>query len=163
MKKEDKIYEVLKELKIEYKLFEHEAIFTVEAAENIDKKIGVPICKNLFLSTNKGQDFYLLTMVGEKKFNTGKVSKQVGVPRMTFADAQHMQEFLDITPGSVSPLGLINDKGQKVKFLIDKDVLEMEKISVHPCVNTATVLIKTEDLLKKILPFCNHHYEVVEV
>jgi len=163
MKKEEKIYDVLKKLGIEYELFEHEAVYTVEAAEEIDKKIGVKICKNLFLSTKKETEFYLLTMTGDKKFNTGKVSKQVGVPRMTFADAGHMEEFLDITPGSVSPLGLINDKEIKVKFLIDKDVLDMEKISVHPCINTVTILIKTEDLINKILPFCSHDYMSVEV
>ena len=163
MKKEDRVYKVLKELNIEYELFEHEPIFTVEAAKELDEKIGVEICKNLFLSSRQGKKHYLLTMVGGKKFNTGKVSKQLQVPRMTFAQADKMEEFLDIIPGSVSPLGLLNDKENKVEFLIDKDVLKMDKISIHPCVNTSTLLIRTKDLIEKILPYCGHDFTIVEV
>ncbi len=163
MTKEEKVYKVLKELNIEYSLFEHEPIFTVEAAKELDEKIGVEICKNLFLSTNHGENHYLLTMVGGKRFNTGKVSKQLQVPRLTFAEAEKMEEYLDITPGSVSPLGLLNDKGNNVKFIIDSDVLSMDKISIHPCVNTATLLIDTKDLIEKILPFCGHDVTVVQV
>ena len=136
---------------------------TIAAAEELDKKIGLEICKNLFLSTRHSTEFYLLVMVGSKKFNTGKVSKQIGVPRMTFADDEHMLEFLDIKPGSVSPLGLINDKNNNVKLLIDSDVVNMEKIAVHPCVNTATVVLKTKDLLEKIIPACGHDFTVVTV
>ncbi|MCI8342348.1 MAG: prolyl-tRNA synthetase associated domain-containing protein [Firmicutes bacterium] len=158
--KEQRVYSVLDTLKIDYKIFRHEAVFTVEAAENIDKTIGVRICKNLFLKSK--DKFFLLTMPGDKKFNGGKVSKQLSVPRMTFADAVFMEKYLDITPGSVSPLGLINDVGNNVNFIIDKEVFEMEKISVHPCVNTATVLIETRDLLEKILPFCKHEYTIVD-
>ena len=82
---------------------------------------------------------------------------------MTFADDEHMLEFLDIKPGSVSPLGLITDKNNSVKLLIDSDVVNMEKISVHPCVNTATVVLKTKDLLEKIIPACGHDFTVVTV
>ena len=136
---------------------------TIAAAEELDKKIGLEICKNLFLSTRHSTEFYLLVMVGSKKFNTGKVSKQIGVPRMTFADDEHMLEFLDIKPGSVSPLGLINDKNNNVKLLIDSDVVNMEKIAVHPCVNTATIVLKTKDLLEKVIPACGHDFTVVTV
>ena len=136
---------------------------TIAAAEELDKKIGLEICKNLFLSTRHSTEFYILVMVGSKKFNTGKVSKQIGVPRMTFADDEHMLEFLDIKPGSVSPLGLINDKNNNVKLLIDSDVVNMEKIAVHPCVNTATIVLKTKDLLEKIIPACGHDFTVVTV
>ena len=163
MKKEEKICKTLDEIGVLYKRFDHEPLYTVDAAKEIDEKIGVKICKNLFLSTNHGQDFYLLTMVGDKKFNTGKVSKQLGVPRLTFASAEDMEKYLDITPGSVSPLGLLNDKNKKVNFIIDKDILVMEKISIHPCVNTSTLLIETRDLTDKVLPFCGHKHTEVEV
>ena len=102
-------------------------------------------------------------MVGSKKFNTGKVSKQINVPRMTFAGDDYMLEYLDIRPGRVSPLGLMNDKGNNVNLLIDEDVLNMEKIAVHPCVNTATLVINTKDLIEKILPACGHSYTKVTV
>lgn len=146
-----------------YEKYEHEAIMTIEAAEELDKKMGLEICKNLFLSTRHSTEFYLLLMVGSKKFNTGKVSKQINVPRMTFAGDDYMLEYLDIRPGSVSPLGLMNDKGNNVNLLIDEDVLNMEKIAVHPCVNTATLVINTKDLIEKILPACDHSYTKVTV
>ena len=161
--KEKRTYDFLDKLGVEYTRYEHEPIMTIVAAEELDKKIGLEICKNLFLSTRHSTEFYLLVMVGSKKFNTGKVSKQIGVPRMTFADDEHMLEFLDIKPGSVSPLGLINDKNNNVKLLIDSDVVNMEKIAVHPCVNTATVVLKTKDLLEKIIPVCGHDFTVVTV
>ena len=161
--KEKRTYDFLDKLGVEYTRYEHEPLMTIVAAEELDKRIGLEICKNLFLSTRHSTEFYLLVMVGSKKFNTGKVSKQIGVPRMTFADDEHMLEFLDIKPGSVSPLGLINDKNNNVKLLIDSDVVNMEKIAVHPCVNTATVVLKTKDLLEKIIPACGHDFTVVTV
>ena len=141
--REKRTYEFLDNLGVPYEKYEHEAIMTIEAAEELDKKMGLEICK--------------------KKFNTGKVSKQINVPRMTFAGDDYMLEYLDIRPGSVSPLGLMNDKGNNVNLLIDEDVLNMEKIAVHPCVNTATLVINTKDLIEKILPACGHSYTKVTV
>lgn len=161
--REKRTYEFLDNLGVPYEKYEHEAIMTIEAAEELDKKMGLEICKNLFLSTRHSTEFYLLLMVGSKKFNTGKVSKQINVPRMTFASDDYMLEYLDIRPGSVSPLGLMNDKGNNVNLLIDEDVLNMEKIAVHPCVNTATLVINTKDLIEKILPACGHSYTKVTV
>ena len=161
--REKRTYEFLDKLGIKYERYEHEPLMTIEEAAELDKKIGLEICKNLFLSTRHSTEFYLLLMQGSKKFNTGKVSKQIGVPRMTFADDVHMLEYLDIRPGSVSPLGLINDKGNNVGLLIDEDVLNMEKIAVHPCVNTATLVIETSDLVQNILPACGHTYTKVTV
>ena len=162
-KKEQKIYDFFQELKIPYTVYEHEALFTIEAAEELDKKLGLEICKNLFLSSRHGTEFFLLLMPGHKKFRTGEVSKQLHVPRMTFASAQEMELFLGVTPGSVTPLGLINDKENKVKLLIDRDVLKEEKIAVHPLVNTATVVINTKDLIEKLLPAFGHDYIAVEM
>ena len=161
--REKRTYEFLDNLGVPYEKYEHEAIMTIEAAEELDKKMGLEICKNLFLSTRHSTEFYLILMVGSKKFNTGKVSKQINVPRMTFAGDDYMLEYLDISPGSVSPLGLMNDKGNNVNLLIDEDVLNMEKIAVHPCVNTATLVINTKDLIEKILPACGHSYTKVTV
>lgn len=161
--REKRTYEFLDKLGIKYERYEHEPVMTIEEAAELDKKMGLEICKNLFLSTRHSTEFYLLLMQGSKKFNTGRVSKQIGVPRMTFADDVHMLEYLDIRPGSVSPLGLINDKGNNVGLLIDEDVLNMEKIAVHPCVNTATLVIETSDLVQNILPACGHAYTKVSV
>lgn len=162
-KKEKKALDVLGELGIEYDYYEHEPLFTIEAAREMDKKIGINICKNLFLSTRHSTEFYLLFMRGDKKFNTGAVSRQLGVPRLTFARDEFLLEFLDLNPGSVTPLGLINDSGRRVSFIIDRDVLEMERVSMHPCVNTATVVIKTKDLTDKLLPYCGRGYREVTI
>lgn len=161
--REKRTYEFLDSIGVKYDKYEHEAIMTIDAARELDEKMGLEICKNLFLSTRHSTEFYLLLMTGSKKFNTGKVSKQINVPRMTFASDDYMLEFLDIHPGSVSPLGLMNDKDNRVGLLIDEDVLNMEKIAIHPCVNTATLVIRTEDLINKILPACHHDYTKVIV
>ena len=181
MLEEKDIYRIFNELDIEYKAVHHEALYTIDAAKDIDRQLGVAICKNLFLSTRHGSEFYLLFMEGDKKFNTGKVSKQIGVPRMTFASGEKMEELLGIHPGSVTPLGLLNDPEHRVRFyldteflgnrigenkvgfLIDSDVVKSEYVSMHPLINTATVLIKTDDLLNKVLPYAKHNYRVVEV
>ncbi len=160
---EKDIYKIFDELDIEYRMLQHEALFTIDAAKEIDAKLGVEICKNLFLSTKHGTEFYLLFMKGNKKFNTGKVSKQVGVPRMTFASDDAMEAFLGVKPGSVTPLGLLNDNENKVNFLIDSEVVSEEYVSMHPLVNTATVVIKTKDFLEKLMPYANHSVRIVEM
>lgn len=160
---EQKTYELLNDLNIQYEVYEHEPLFTIEAAKEIDKKIGVPICKNLFLSTRHSTEFYFLFMQGHKKFHTGTVSKKIGVPRLTFGKDEHMTQFLKVQPGSVTPLSLFFDTENKVNFLIDSDVLKMERVSMHPCVNTATVVIKTSDLLEKLLPAFGHSYQEIDL
>lgn len=160
---EQKVYEILKELNVDYIRYDHEPLYTIEAAKDLDEKMGFAICKNLFLSSRHQTEFFLLFMDSSKKFNTGKVSKQLSVPRMTFAGEEPMWQFLKIHPGAVSPLGLLFDTEKKVQFLIDEDVLSMEKVAMHPCVNTATVAVSTSDFLEKILPASGHTYKVVTV
>ena len=102
-------------------------------------------------------------MPGDKKFRTAVFSKKMGCSRLSFADAGHMEEYLDITPGSVSVLGLMNDPENHVRLVIDQDILNDEYIGCHPCMNTSSLKIKTEDLLKKILPAIHHEYTPVEL
>ncbi|GFI60992.1 prolyl-tRNA editing protein ProX [Clostridiales bacterium] len=152
--REKRVYNFLDKLGIKYDRYTHEPMMTIADAVEVERKMGLEICKNLFLRSKT--DYYLLLMEGSKKFNTGRVSKQLGIPRMTFGAADAMEELLDLYPGSVSPLGLINDEENKVRLLVDEDVLKTEKIAVHPCMNTATLVINTEDLIEKILPACKH-------
>ena len=162
--REKRTYEMLDKLGITYHVYHHEAVMTIDEAKDIDEKLGFRMCKNLFLSTRHSTEFYLLVMVGDKRFNAGSVSKQLGVPRLTFAKDEYMLEFLDIYPGSVSPLGVMNDKQNKVTLLVDRDIVEgQEKVAVHPCVNTATVVLSTKDLFDKVLPALNHSARVVEI
>ena len=122
--KEIRTYDLLDKLGIEYKRIDHEEAMTMEACEEIDKALQATICKNLFLCNRQETDFYLLMMPGDKKFKTKDLSKALGVSRLSFAKEEYMLKFLDITPGSVSVMGLMNDKEQKVRLVIDEDVLK---------------------------------------
>ena len=159
--KEKRVYDLLDELGIEYARVDHPAAETMETCEEIEKVLGVEICKNLFLCNRQKTDFYLLMMPGSKPFKTKDITKQLGCARLSFAGAEFMQEFLDITPGSVSVLGLMNDKENRVRLLVDTDLLKSEFIGCHPCVNTSTLKIRTEDITGKFLPAVSHSYTAV--
>ena len=161
--REVRTYDLLDELGLEYMRTDHEAANTMEACNEIDKILGVIICKNLFLCNRQKTAFYLLMMPGDKKFKTKELSAQINSARLSFAEAEDMLKYLDIEPGSVSIMGLMNDKGQAVKLLIDEDVLEGEFIGCHPCVCTSSLKIKTEDIIKKFLPATGHEYQTVHL
>lgn len=161
--KEQRCYELLDELGIEYWLVNHEHADTIEACHEIEKTLGASICKNLFLTNRQQTDFYLLLMPGDKPFKTRLLSKQIGSARLSFGSAEHMEKHLDITPGSVSVLGLLNDKEQAVKLLIDADLLKDDFIGCHPCINTSTLKFKLSDLTGKLLPAMGHDMTIVEL
>lgn len=138
---------------ITYELFCHPPAFTIEECEIIEEKIGSRICKNLFLRTTSGNVRILLMMKGSKKFVTKDVSKKLGTSRLSFASGEEMEEYLNTSPGSLSVTGLIYDKEKLVSLAIDKDVVSDEYICCHPCDNSATLKIKTDDITGKLLPF----------
>ena len=154
--KEQRIYELLDRLGIEYTRVDHEAAMTMEACIAVDEALGATMCKNLLLCNRQCTDFYLLLMPGDKPFKTSVLSKQIGSSRLSFADGSYMEQFLDITPGSLSVLGLMNDRDHRVKLLIDGDVLSGEYIGVHPCINTSSLRIRTGDLMEKLIPELGH-------
>lgn len=161
--KEVRTYDLLDELGIAYQRIDHEAMMTMEACEQVDKMLQGTICKNLFLCNRQETQFYLLLMRGNKKFKTKDLSAQLGVARLSFAKEEYMLQFLDITPGSVSVLGLMNDKDNRVRLVIDADVLEEEKFACHPCINTSSLQFETKDLIQKILPAMHHEYTLVHL
>ena len=163
--KEIRVYDLLDKLGITYQRVDHEATMTMEACEEVDRILGddTTICKNLFLCNRQKTDFYLLLMPGEKPFKTKFLSKQIGTARLSFADEEQMEEYLNITPGSLSLMGLIFDREKKVHLVIDKEVLDEEYFGCHPCINTSTLLMKTSDVKEKILPALGHEYQVVEL
>ena len=161
--KEIRVYDFLDSLDIEYERVDHEPAMTMEDCEGIDKVLMASTCKNLFLCNRQQTDFYLLLMPANKPFKTKELSAQLGVARLSFASAEHMESFLDITPGAVSVMGLINDKDKKVRLLIDKDILGDEYFGCHPCVNTTSIKIKTEELFSKMLLMLGRSYTVVEL
>ena len=102
-------------------------------------------------------------IVGEKQFKTSTFSKQIGTSRLSFASPEYMEQFLDITPGSVSVLGLMNDKENRVRLMIDEDILKGEYFGCHPCINTSSLRLKTEDLMNKIIPAMGHEPRMVTI
>lgn len=157
------VYELLKDIGIPYKRMDHEPMATLEACRGVDEILGIHMCKNLFLCNSQKTAFYLLMMPGEKKFKTKELSKQIGSARLSFAPEEFMERYLHISPGAVSVMGLMNDREHHVKLLIDEDVLVEEYLGCHPCVNTASLRLKTEDVLEKFLPFTAHAYQTVHL
>jgi Ala-tRNA(Pro) deacylase len=152
--REKRAYAFLDALGIAYERTDHpdEPATTMEACAKIDAVLNVRICKNLFLCNRQKTSFFLLVMPGDKPFKTKELSKQMGISRLSFADENDMQELLDLYPGSVSVLGLMNDKEHKVQLVIDEDVLKEEYFGCHPCVNTSSIRFKTDDLTGKVIP-----------
>ena len=163
LEKEIRCYDLLDSLGVEYQRIDHEAAMTMEACAEIDKVLDATICKNLLLCNRQCTEFYLLMLVGDKHFKTSVFSKQIGSSRLSFAAPEYMEQFLDITPGSVSVLGLMNDKDHRVRLVIDEDVAKGEYFGCHPCINTSSLRLKTSDLMEKIIPAMGHEPTIVKI
>ena len=161
LEKEIRCYDLLDSLGVEFQRIDHEAAMTMEACAEIDKVLDATICKNLLLCNRQCTAFYLLMIPGDKVFKTSVLSKGIGSSRLSFAKPEYMLEYLDITPGSVSVLGLMNDREHHVELLMDEDVLKGEYFGCHPCINTSSLRIKTSDLIEKILPAMEHPARIV--
>ena len=159
--KEIRCYDLLDSLGVEYQRIDHEAAMTMEACVEIDKVLDATICKNLLLCNRQNTAFYLLMIPGDKVFKTSVLSKEIGSSRLSFAKPEYMLEYLDITPGSVSVLGLMNDHDHHVELLMDEDVLKGEYFGCHPCINTSSLRIRTADLMEKIIPAMDHPARIV--
>lgn len=159
--KEAAVYKLLDDLDIPYERVDHPAAMTIEDCQDVDKILKISLCKNLFLCNRQKTDFYLLLMPGNKAFKTKDLSKQIGSARLSFGDAEYMEKYLNITPGSVSVMGLMNDTDNHVRLLIDEDVINEAYIAFHPCINTSSLKASTKDILEKYLPAVNHEYTLV--
>ena len=154
--KEQRCYDLLDGLGVAYTRVDHDFADTIEACEAVEAVLGEKICKNLFLCNRQKTQFYLLMLEGEKVFKTRDLSKQLGVARLSFADPADMEKHLDITPGSVSVLGLMNDPDNAVQLVIDRPIAASKAIGCHPCINSSTLAIATADILEKFLPAVHH-------
>ena len=163
LEKEVRIYDLLDKLGIPYRQVDHPAAMTMEACAAANALMGGVICKNLLLCNRQCTDFYLLMMPGDKPFKTKDLSKQIGSSRLSFAAGEYMEQFLDITPGSLSVLGLMNDTDARVQLLIDEDLLKDEHIGCHPCINTSSLQLRTQDLLNVFLPAVKHEPRIVKL
>ena len=163
--KEIRVYDLLDKLGITYQRVDHEATMTMEACEEIDRTLGddTTICKNLFLCNRQETNFYLLLMPGDKPFKTKDLSAQIHSARLSFAKPEYMEKYLDITPGSVSVMGLMNDHDNAVRLLVDEDVLKGEWVGCHPCINTSSLRIKTKDMFGPVIKAMHHDMTVVKL
>lgn len=161
--KEVRVYDFLDSLGIEYERVDHDTAMTMEDCEKIDEVLGVMMCKNLFLCNRQATDFYILLIHGDKPFKTKDLSAQIGSSRLSFGSGEYMEQLLDITPGSLSVLGLMNDHEKRVRLLIDEDVLAGEYFGCHPCINTSSLRINMNDLKDKIIPALGHEPTIVRL
>lgn len=163
LEREVRVYDLLDKLGIEYERTDHEEANTMEKCNEIDKIFDTIICKNLFLCNRQQTEFYLLMMPGDKPFKTKYITKQLGCSRLSFAPSEKMLEYLDIKPGAVSIMGLMNDKDNKIQLVIDKPVVESETLGCHPCVCTSSLKFKTKDIIEKFLPAVHHEPIIVDL
>lgn len=172
LEREVRVYDLLDTLGVWYERVDHEPAMTMEVCAQIDEAFGrvrgaeaasiedreshPVICKNLFLCNRQKTRYYLLMMPGDKKFLTKDLSAQINSARLSFAGDDDMLELLDVTPGSVSVMGLMNDRENRVQLLIDSDVLRSDYVGCHPCMNTSSLRLKVSDLMDRILPAIHH-------
>lgn len=161
--KELRCYELLDSLGMEYYRADHEHADTIEVCHEVEKVVGSEICKNLFLTNRQQTEFYLLMMPGDKPFKTKILSKEIGTARLSFGTPEHMEMLLGLSPGSVTVLGLMNDRENRVKLLIDRDLLKDRWISGHPCISTSTIKMKTAEVTEKLLPALGHEPQYVDL
>jgi len=154
--REIRVYDLLDQLSISYQRTDHEAAYAMEACEEIDRILGVRMCKNLFLCNRQRTKHYLLLIPGEKKFLTKELSAQIGSARLSFAGEEDMLAYLDILPGAVSVMGLMNDHDRHVQLLVDEDLMNEAYMGCHPCVNTSSIKVRMDDIIKVFLPAVGH-------
>ncbi len=164
LEKEIRTYDLLDSLGIEYERVDHEEANTMEACAAVDEILApAVICKNLFLCNTQKTKFYLLMIKNDKKFKTKEISKQINSSRLSFAPPEYMEKYLDITPGSASVMGLMNDTENQVTLLVDEDVLAAEYFGCHPCINTSSLRLKVSDVFETFLKAVNHDYIIVKL
>ncbi len=144
----ENVFEFLKKLGISYEVHNHQAVFTVEEARAHRVNADFAESKNLFLRNKKGDKHFLVTLSGEKQLDINKLGEILEENRLSFASPDRLKRYLDLTPGSVSPFGLINDVNKEVVFVVDNDLFTYEKQGLHPNNNTQTVVISSNDFKK---------------
>ena len=163
LEKELKVYDLMGELGISYERVDHEALQTIEACQKVDETLGISICKNLFLCNRQKTAYYLLLLPGYKALKTKELSKQIPTSRLSFASGEDMEEYLNVTPGSATIMGLMFDPENRVQLVIDEELLKEEWFGCHPCINTSSLKLRTEDVIGKYLQAVHHEYLTVNL
>jgi Ala-tRNA(Pro) deacylase len=159
---EQKLYDILNLLDIKYIRYEHKAIYTIEEANNLEVNIPGGHCKNLFIRNRKGNVHYLVVLDENKRVDLKALSKQIGSTQLSFASEERLFRYLKLSPGSVTPFGLINDTESEVIVLIDKELVNQDIVNFHPNVNTATISVLYKDF-EKFLKWHKNKFEYIDI
>lgn len=148
----EEILKKLNDLEISYELIEHKPVYNMEEMDELGTEIfkGAAICKNLFLRDQKGKRHFLIVMPEEKRAPLSEIAEKIGSTKLSFASNERLMKYLKLTPGSVTPLAIINDEENAVEVIFDEELKNEKLLGVHPCVNTSTVLITPENLEKYV-------------
>ncbi len=160
---EEAVYDLLEQLDIAFERVDHEPKETIFQCADVEQLLGISICKNLFLCNRQKTQYYLAVLPGGKKFETKKLSKLLGISRLSFAPQEMLPELLGLFPGSVSVLGLMNDTEGRVKLVMDREVAQQPFFGCHPCQNTTSLKLRTKDVLQRFLPYINHQAVILEL
>lgn len=160
---EMKTYQILDKLNIKYERIDHEAVSSMEECVEVNKKLKVEIRKNIFLCNSKKTTFFLFVLPANKPFDTKKFCQKLGLSHVSFANEEYMEKYLGTKPGSATIMGLLCDEDDYVQVILDKEIIEEEYFGCNPGQNTSHIKIKTEDLLKKFLPYVKHRPKIIEM
>lgn len=157
------VFDIISAMGIGYKYAEHAPVETIADCAAIAEGIGAVIPKNIFLTTRNQSVFYLLLTRPEAKYRTADISKQLGVSRLSFGTSDRLSEYLQTTPGAVTPMGLIFDETRIVKLAVDSALKDVPMLGFHPCVNTMTLAMAGSDFFNVFLPALGVEPEFVEI
>ena len=158
-----KIYDRLSAWEIPFRKIDHAPVFTLEECASISEALGAMVCKNYFLTTKSKKVYAVCIVRPNARFKTSDISKQAGTPRLTFAGEEEMAAMLHTFPGAVSPMGLIFPEAAQVRLLVDAELQNVPELAFHPCDNTASLAMTSEDFFGRFLPACGHVPEFVMI
>ena len=160
---EEKVFEELKKLNIDYKEIKHTPVYTIEEMDKLgDIFENAKICKNLFVRDQKGKRHFLVVMPEEKRAPLSEIAEKIGSTKLSFASEERLMKYLKLTPGAVTPLAVINDEANDVVIVLDEELKKSTMLGVHPCVNTATILL-TPDNLEKYITMSNNKVKYINI
>ena len=162
MNGDPRLYELLKQLDIDFEYLEHPEAPTIEIAKQYWAGHDAQNCKNLFFRNHKGNQHYLVILNCDSMMDIHDIEKRLHQGKLSFASEHRLEKYLGVKPGSVTPFGLINDTEHHVIVFLDSTLQNAERLSFHPCINTASLMVKRTDLLK-FLDHCGNRYEWMDV
>ena len=156
------VYKALADLNIKFEYYESPRDFSSEDDGAFWKRIGACRCKNLFMRNHKGNQHYLVCLDCDQDMNIHDIEKQLHQGKLSFASEPRLMKYLGVTPGSVTPFGLINDTEHHVHVFLDRQLQQAERVSFHPCINTASLMVKREDF-ERFLQYMGNPYEWIDL